>query len=70
MLIAIMGATYGNREAVGAQIMKKDHLRFVMDNWILLNIAFFNQQHNLEFLIAALPLDDEGDDEVDMNEFY
>tara|TARA_B110000285_G_C14771543_1_gene444221 strand:- start:141 stop:587 length:447 start_codon:yes stop_codon:yes gene_type:complete len=70
MLIAIMGSTYGNREAVGAQIMKKDHLRFVMDNWILLNIAFFNQQHNLEFLIAALPLDDEHAEDVDLNEFY
>ena len=50
--------------------MKKDHLRFVMDNWILLNIAFLGQQHNLEFLIAALPLDDEHAEDVDLNEFY
>jgi len=70
MLIAIMGSTYGNREAVGAQIMKRDHLRFVMDNWILLHFAFFKQLHNLEFLIAALPLDDAGDEEVNLADFY
>ena len=33
MLIAIMGGTYGTREAVGKQIMLKDHLRLVIDNW-------------------------------------
>lgn len=70
MLIAIMGSTYGNREAVGSQIMKRDHLRFVMDNWILLNFAFFNQLNNLEFLIAALPLDDEEDEGVSLSNFY
>lgn len=43
MLIAIMGATYGTRDEVGHQIMKKDHLRFVMDNWILMHFAFMNQ---------------------------
>lgn len=70
MLIAIMGSTFGNREEVGHLIMKRDHLRFVMDNWILLHIAFFRKLNDLEFLIAALPLADSNDDEADLNTFY
>ena len=35
MLIAIMGGTYGNREAAGHLIITKDHLKIVMDNWTL-----------------------------------
>lgn len=70
MLIAIMGSTYGRGEELGLQIMRRDHLRFVMDNWILLDIAFFNNKHNLEFLISALPLDDDDGEEVNLSEFY
>jgi hypothetical protein len=43
MLIAIMGNTFAVRAEVGAQVMVKDHLRFVMDNWLLMNIAFRNK---------------------------
>lgn len=39
LLIAIMGNTFGERTEVGAQIMVRDHLRFVMDNWMLLKVA-------------------------------
>ena len=40
MLIAIMGNTFAIRTEVGPQIMVRDHLRFVMDNWMMLNVAF------------------------------
>jgi hypothetical protein len=39
MLIAIMGNTFNARTEVGAQIMTKEHLRYVMDNWLYLNKA-------------------------------
>ena len=47
--------------------MKKDHLRFVMDNWILMNFAFFNEYNRLEFLICALPLSEDEDDQLLQN---
>ena len=62
MLIAIMGGTYGTREAVGKQILLKDHLRLVLDNWAYQYIAFQGDIESLEYLIAAIPvLDDEND---------
>lgn len=52
MLIAIMGNTFAERSEVGAQIMTKDHLRFVMDNWLLMNIAF-KDKSRIKYIIAA-----------------
>ena len=52
MLIAIMGNTFAERAEVGAQIMTKDHLRFVMDNWLLMNIAF-RDKSRIKYIIAA-----------------
>lgn len=43
MLIAIMGNTFGERGEVQSQIMTRDHLRFVMDNFHLLPLAIRNK---------------------------
>lgn len=59
MLIAIMGNTFNERTEVGAQIMVRDHLRFVMDNWMLLNVAFPDKT-SINYIIAALAINDEN----------
>ena len=58
MLIAIMGNTFSERTEVGAQIMVRDHLRFVMDNWMLLNVAFPDRRR-INYIIAAFSANDE-----------
>lgn len=58
MLIAIMGNTFGERTEVGAQIMVRDHLRFVMDNWMLLGVAFPDKS-NINYIIAAMSASDD-----------
>lgn len=63
MLIAIMGNTFAERREVGAQIMVKDHLRFVMDNWLLMNIAFRNKER-IKYIIAAFQANDEDGDNI------
>lgn len=63
MLIAIMGNTFAERAEVGAQIMTKDHLRFVMDNWLLMNIAF-RDKSRIKYIIAAFQANDEGGQDV------
>ena len=60
MLIAIMGNTFSERTEVGAQIMVRDHLRFVMDNWMLLNVAFPDKT-SINYIIAALSINEEND---------
>lgn len=60
MLIAIMGNTFAIREAVGKQIMLRDHLRFVMDNWILIHVAV--DYKNLKYIVGAFQADEEGGD--------
>lgn len=37
MLIAIMGNTFSKRNELANEIMVKDHLYFVMDNWHLID---------------------------------
>ena len=39
MLIAIMGSTFASRKQVAAEIKIKDHLRFLLDNWHLMDDA-------------------------------
>lgn len=67
MLIAIMGNTFAERTEVGPQVMIKDHLRFVMDNWILLRVAFPDID-KLEYIIAALNFNEEHDHESKMSD--
>ena len=42
MLIAIMGNTFEVRKAIQEEIKTQSHLRFVLDNWFLLRVAFWN----------------------------
>ena len=39
MLIAIMGSTFAVRKSVANEIKIKDHLRFLLDNWHLMDYA-------------------------------
>ena len=57
MLIAIMGNTFAERREVGPQVMVKDHLRFVMDNWLLMNIAFMDKAR-IKYIITAFTAND------------
>lgn len=57
MLIAIMGNTFAERREVGAQVMLQDHLRFVMDNWLLMNIAFKDKKR-IKYIITAFQAND------------
>ena len=66
LLIAIMGSTFGNREAVGSQIMRRDHLRFVIDNWILMKVAF--DQSKLKYIISAFQANDDGQESEEITQ--
>ena len=64
MLIAIMGNTYAERREVGELTMVKDHLRFVMDNWLLMNIAFRDKER-LKYIVCAFQAnDDDAESEI------
>ena len=39
MLIAIMGSTFASRKLVAEEVKVKDHLRFLLDNWHLMDYA-------------------------------
>lgn len=54
MLIALMGATFAKRNKVINEITVKDKLRFVMDNWHLLDRALKNKK-KVKYIITALP---------------
>jgi hypothetical protein len=43
MLIAIMGSTFASRKLVAEEIKVKDHLRFLLDNWHLMDYALRNK---------------------------
>ena len=57
MLIAIMGNTFAEKAVVGQQIMTKDHLRYVMDNWLLMNLAF-RDKARVKYIVAAFTAKD------------
>lgn len=61
MLIAIMGQTQGERSMVSAQVMIKDHLRFVMDNRFLMDLALKNKKR-VKNIVCAF-----NSDNVDLN---
>ena len=64
MLIAIMGNTFSMRNELANEIMVKDHLDFVMDNWHLIDLAFKDKQA-IKYIITAFVAEDE-DDHVEM----
>jgi hypothetical protein len=49
--------------------MKRDHLKFVMDNWLLKNVAFRGIQR-MEYIIAAVAIEEGHDKGVDIQSFY
>lgn len=59
MLIAIMGDTFGKRAEVQSQIMSRDHLRFVCDNYHLLPLAIQNKDRVKYIITTALAAGDE-----------
>ena len=60
LIIAIMANTYNNRIEEANKIRTRDHLRFVMDNWFLIDIAFYGKK-NLNYIITAFFADEKGD---------
>lgn len=52
MLIAIMGNTFAERSSVAEQIMIRDHLTFIVDNFHLIPYVFTNKT-GVKYLIAA-----------------
>jgi len=52
MIIAIMGNTFAERNEVSSQILVRDHLRFVMDNWYLMNFAFKDKK-KVQHIVTA-----------------
>lgn len=60
MLIAIMGNSFSNRNEVVDEIMAKDHLYFVMDNWHLINLAF-KDKASIKYIITAFFAEDEDE---------
>lgn len=52
MLIAIMGNTFTERSGIADQIRIRDHLKFVVRNWYLNDLAFENKDR-LKYIITA-----------------
>ena len=61
MIIAIMGNTFSERTAVASQILVRDHLRFVMDNWYLMGFAF-NDRRKVKYIVTAFTSAEESHD--------
>ena len=57
MLIALMQKTFAGRRLVAEQVKIKDHLKFVLDNWHLMNYAMTNKS-SIKYVIACLLSDD------------
>ena len=52
-----MAGTYNERIESANKIMTRDHLRFVVDNWFLIDIAFKGKK-NLKYIITAFFADE------------
>lgn len=64
MLIAIMGNTFAVGNESLEQQKYREHLRFVVDNWFLRELAF-SDIRGVKYIITAFSAaDDEGDDPV------
>jgi len=53
MLIAMMGNIYNNRVKVADQVRIRDHLRFVVDNWYLSNVAYKDEKPRIKYIVSA-----------------
>lgn len=62
MLIAIMGNTYAIRNEVIDLVKYQDHLKFVLDNWFLLNSAFKDTK-KLNYIVAAFGMNHQVEDD-------
>jgi len=56
MLIAIMQNTFRTRREVATEVKIKDHLKFVLDNWHLMDYALKNKS-SMKYVIACLNAD-------------
>ena len=61
MLIAMMGETFGNFNAIKSQIKVRDHLAFVMDNWYLNDLSIGKDMKQMKYIVTAFLVN--GDDE-------
>lgn len=57
MLIAIMGSTFASRKLVAEEIKVKDHLRFLLDNWHLMDYAL-RDKSQVTYIISAFSTQD------------
>jgi hypothetical protein len=57
MLIALMQKTFASRRIVAEQVKIEDHLKFVLDNWHLIDFAL-KDKTSMKYIIAALAIDD------------
>ena len=60
MLIAIMGNTFSERSSIKSQIRMRDHLRFVISNWYLSDLAFENKSQ-LKYIVTAFAATENAD---------
>ena len=58
MLIAIMQNTFAKRRVIAEQVKIKEHLKFVLDNWHLINYAL-KDKSSIQYIIGAM-YQDEG----------
>jgi len=59
-----MGNTFAERSADIDKIYYRDHLNFVLDNWYVLQIAFGTSILDVKYIIAALSIHEEKDEEL------
>jgi hypothetical protein len=57
MLIAIMGSTFASRKLISEEIKVKDHLRFLLDNWHLMDYAL-KDKSQVTYIMAAFAVQD------------
>jgi len=67
MLIALMQKTFAGRRIVAEQVKIKDHLKFVLDNWHLIDFAMTNKS-SIKYVIACLISDNTQSSDQKFNE--
>ena len=60
ILIAIMGNSFAERNLRTKEIKIRNQLNFVVDNWHLLDISFWETQ-NIKYVLTALRHDEENE---------
>ena len=67
MLIALMQKTFAGRRLVAEQVKIQDHLKFVLDNWHLMNFAMRNKS-SIKYVIACTLSQDSTSSDQAINE--